>query len=247
MVINSLPYNTNVEFTWDTLHSLLRDVKNLQYTSLTCKDYFQHKKLKNMPNKPVVFRIDVDHSPQKSLTMASIFAEEGITASFFYRLHAPEYNLNSFDNVRIVRKIHLMGFEIGLHAEPLDAAHAWQESPEDILRRDIQSLSHMLREDIVGSASHRDFSGINNLDFWKNHTPEEFGLWYEAYDEKSFGLFQEGRYVSDSEMIQWKAYDKGQLRQNDSRSLKEHLIENKLPLYILLHPFVFRAFHYFEE
>ena len=79
----------------------------------------------------------------------------------------------------------------------------------------------------------------DNLDFWKNHSPKEFGLLYEAYDTETFGLFQESRYVSDSELTRWKAYERGTLREGDRRSLKEHLSESRLPVYALLHPFLF--------
>lgn len=247
MALNPLPYDPNTEFTWKCLQSTLRIVKDHGYQPLTCKAYFEHRKARTLPPKPVVFRIDVDRSPKKSMKMASVLKEEGIPASFFYRLHAPEYNPLSFDNMRIIREVHHMGFEIGLHTEMVDGAYVWKELPENILRRDLLILSHVVGDRIVGVASHRNFSGLNNLDFWATHTPAEFDLWYEAYDQHSFGLFQEGRYISDSELVRWKAYDRGELRQGDFRSLTTHILENCLPLYVLLHPFVFRTLHFFEE
>jgi hypothetical protein len=109
------------------------------------------------------------------------------------------------------------------------------------MTEDIEALNGMLGAPIVGAASHGDarYPHINNLDFWNDHRPEAFGLLYEAYDERTFGLFQASRYVSDSELVRWKAYDRGELRAGDHRTLEEHLDDTDLPIYALVHPFLF--------
>ena len=35
-----------------------------------------------------------------------------------------------------------------------------------------------------GVASHGGMTGLNNLDFWKDREPSDFGLTYEAYREQ---------------------------------------------------------------
>ena len=87
---------------------------------------------------------------------------------------------------------------------------------------------------MYGTASHGDMTYFNNLNFWKNHSAKEFGLLYEAYDKK---LWDNCRYVSDSEWTKWKAYEKGKLLKNDTRSPIEHILEDKPKvLYLLTHP-----------
>ena len=55
---------------------------------------------------------------------------------------------------------------------------------------------------------------FNNLDFWKTHSVEEFKLLYEAYDEK---LWNNCRYVSDSEWVKWKSYENAEI--NGTKSI----------------------------
>ena len=229
-------------FTWVELHSALRRVKGLGIASLTCRDYCQLRRQGNLPQRLIVFRIDVDRSPVHSLQMASVFADEGVKASFFFRMHSPTYDIFSSDNYRIVKQVYEMGFEVGLHCEPIIVSHLTGKAPETVIREDIERLKEVIGGDVFGAASHGDgrYPNLNNLDFWSHHSPREFGLWYEAYDSVTFGLFQEGRYVSNSVQVGWKAYDKGKLREGDHRLLQEHLDGTTLPVYVLLHPFLQR-------
>ncbi len=230
------------EFTWVSLRSTLRRAKELEYRSLTCKDYCLRGRKEIVEGRILVFRVDVDQSPEKSHTMASLLSDEDVSATFFYRLHSPSYDLSSPENIQIVRDVQEMGFEIGLHCEPMVMSHMTGKAPEVVIREDILRLNEIMGGEIVGVASHGDsrYKGINNIDFWRDHVPSEYGLLYEAYDKETFGLFQEGRYVSDSELVRWKSYDKGKLRIGDCRSLADHLDESKLPMYVLVHPFLFK-------
>ena len=232
----------DMSFTLTELHSTLRCVKELGIESLTCREYCQLRRKGNLPQRLIVFRIDVDRSPEHSLKMASVFADEGVAATLFFRIHSPAYDILSPGNSRIVKTIAMMGFEVGLHCEPMVVSHLTGKAPETVIREDIEILKEVIGGDVFGAASHGDgrYPNLNNLDFWSHHSPREFGLWYEAYDPVSFGLFQEGRYISDSDLTRWKAYDKGKLREGDHRTLREHLPANDLPLYALVHPFLFK-------
>jgi len=236
-------YEAGKAFTWASLRTTLQTVRELGYQPLTCEAYYQHRKAQRIPQSQrfIVFRVDVCRSPQKSLKMASILAQENIAASFFYRLHSQSYKLPSSENTRIVREVFALGFEIGLHCEPMVVSDMAHRAPEDVIQEDIKILEDMIEARVHGASSHGDarYPQINNLDFWDNHEPSEFGLSYEAYDARTFGLFQEGRYVSNSGLVRWKSYDKGELRQGDHRSLQDHIRESELPLYALIHPSAF--------
>jgi hypothetical protein len=228
-------------FTWKNLQSALIRARNMGRVTMTCREAREAREGHGFPPEALVVRVDVDRSPAGAVTMAELFRAHDCRATFFFRLHAPEYDLEdraARDRLRAVRGL---GFEIGLHCEPLVVAEVTGRSADRVLADDIDTLNGILGEPIVGAASHGDarYPHINNLDFWNDHRPEAFGLLYEAYDERTFGLFQASRYVSDSELVRWKAYDCGVLREGDHRTLEEHLGDTDLPVYALVHPFLF--------
>ena len=105
----------------------------------------------------------------------------------------------------------------------------------------------MLDIKIRGVASHGGMTGLNNLDFWKSRTSEEFGLKYEAYDrEGAFNLFSNSVYISDSEWIKWKCYNKGKLKLNDNRTPDKHFEEKHSIIYLLIHPETYYDRHFYE-
>ncbi len=233
-------------FTFAKLKQHFQTVIDNGYKVLTCADYVDFRKTKS--SQPVlVNRVDIDFSPQKAKRLAAIFNELEIKATFFLRLHAKEYNPFAFEEYKIVKFIRDSGHEIGHHSEVIDLAAIWHENPEDILRRDLEMMEKMFAIKIYGSASHGGMTGLNNLDFWKERKPRDFGLLYEGYDkEQDFNLFQEALYVSDSNWTTWKCYDKGVLCQGDKRSLGEHAV-NKTPLiYSLIHPETYFDSHFYE-
>ena len=187
-----------------------------------------------------LYRIDVDFSLYNALRMALVFRELNLQATFFFRLHAKQYNLRKDSHKKIVRAIANMGFEIGLHEESLIQAHRKGRNPEDILVEDIETLENIANVNIYGVASHgEDYpEGVNNLDFWKNHTPEEFYLLYQAYDSL---LFNSCYYVSNTGKSRWKAYYKGKLTRPTTlktlpRTIAFSASEHNIPLYLVLHP-----------
>lgn len=216
------------------------------YSFITCEEYALTDKSK-LPSLVVVNRIDVDLSVKKAERIATIFNELGIKGTFFFRLHAPEYNLFSFENYRILKSIVEAGHEIGYHSEVIDQAAIWNESAEDCLRRDLTVLSQISGAVVRGVASHGGMTGLNNLDFWKIHKPKEFNLLYEAYDtEAEFDLFNHSLYVSDSEWIRWKCYQNGKIIAGDQRSPAEHAANRPPVIYLLIHPDSYFDRHFYE-
>lgn len=234
-------------FTYSYLRDQFKAVIDEGYVIIPCREYVRYK-ANGSHRKVMVNRVDIDFSVRKAGKLLEIFDELGIKATFFLRLHAPEYNPFSFENYRIVKSMILSGHEVGYHSEVVDEAAIWNEDAEDCLRRDIDVMERMFGISVVGVASHGGMTGLNNLDFWKDRRPGDFDLLYEAYDrQESFNLFQESFYVSDSEWTRWKCYDCGTLCKDDHRSLSEHAKSGHEVLYSLVHPDTYFYEHFYDN
>lgn len=242
---HNIPQNHNhneFRFTFNNIEREYRAIINSGYKIVTCEDYVINKK-SFVDKKIVINRIDIDFegSVKKAERLGQIFNNLGIKATFFLRLHAPEYNPFSFENYCIIKYLADSGHEIGYHSEIIDQSAIWKEDVEECLIRDIEIINRIFNINIKGVASHGGRTGLNNLDFWKDNKSEDFGLIYEAYDFMADGL-----YVSDSEWTQWKCYDKGTLVRGDNRSVSEHLNEDNKLIYLLIHPDSYFDKHFYE-
>lgn len=232
-------------FTFGNIEAQYLSALDSGYKFITCLEYAERKGI--LSDLTIVNRVDIDLSVKKADRLRVIFDRLGIKASFFVRLHAPEYNPFSFENYRILKAIRDSGHEIGYHSEIVDQAAIWEEDAEDCLRRDLDILSRMLEIGIKGVASHGGMTGLNNLDFWSKRKAIDFGLIYEAYDKSPlFNLFDSSLYISDSEWNRWKCYRGGVLCQGDQRSFAEHIYEKYPLIYLLIHPETYFDRHVYE-
>ncbi len=234
-----------LKWTFDYIKDEYQVLKNNGYSFITCEDYYLKKY--NLKSKTVVNRVDIDFSLKKTDVLLDIFEELEIKASFFLRLHAPEYNPFSFESYRIIKRLIANGHELGYHSEIIDQAVIWNEEPENCLIRDIQVMEKAFEIRVKGVASHGGNTGLNNLEFWKDKKALDYGLLYEAYDHQpAFNLFQEAFYISDSEWTQWKCYNKGKLLVNDRRSPSEHSLSGHNLIHLLIHPDTYYNRHIYE-
>lgn len=236
--------NYPADFKISTLEAYYKKALDMGYNFVTCLDYFNSNKTNELT---IVNRVDIDFSVRKAEKLREMFERLNISASFFVRLHAPEYNPFSFENYRILKQIIYDGHEIGYHSEVIDQSVIWQEDASICLRRDIEVLEKMLDVKIKGVASHGGMTGLNNLDFWRDFKPKQFDLCYEAYEgSKNFNLFNSSFYISDSEWTNWKCYSKGELQSNDRRSFGEHLDDKHELIYLLIHSDTYFINHFYE-
>ncbi|HEX5051365.1 MAG TPA: hypothetical protein VFZ65_06305 [Planctomycetota bacterium] len=66
----------------------------------------------------LLVRHDVDITPWSALRMAELERSLGVATTYYYRLHAPFYNLMDGAVLDSVRAVAAMGHEVGLHYEP---------------------------------------------------------------------------------------------------------------------------------
>jgi len=235
------------KFTYTNLLQEYESCLNAGYKVITCAEYVEWKKARAQKQKVLINRVDVDFSIKKVKALGAIFSKLNIRASFFIRLHAPEYNPFSFEGYRIIKQLIADGHEIGYHSEVMDESIIWNEDAVSCLKRDIDVMNRMFNIEISGVASHGGMTGNNNLDFWKNRKASDFGLLYEAYDKQpEFNLFQECRYVSDSEWTRWKAYHNGQLLKDDRRAPSLHAMDAPHVIHMLIHPDTYFENHFYE-
>lgn len=233
------------KFTWGNLKEEYSELIKSGYKIITCEKFVELKS--TLGDKTVVNRIDIDFSVKKVTYLLDIFDELNIKGTFFIRLHAPEYNPFSFENYRVIKRLLASGHELGYHSEIIDQSKIWDEDPEDCLIRDLKVLSSMFNYEVKSVASHGGMTGFNNLDFWIDKKPKDYGLLYEGYDkEVEYNLFQEAFYISDSEWTQWKCYNKGSLVVEDRRSPKDHIQDNHKLIHLLIHPDTYFKNHIYE-
>jgi hypothetical protein len=219
------------EFTYNYYKEIFKTAIDSDYDVITVKDFF----LGNFDNnkKILINRIDVDIRIDRLKIIYRLFKELNIKSSVYLRLHAPTYNLLSIGNINIIQNLISIGCEIGLHTELEDLSGYCNINKKDLLRKEIELFQTIFQTKIYGTASHGDITHYNNLDFWKENNPNDFGILYEAYDDR---LWSNCIYTSDSEWVNWKTYKNGKLLANDNRDPIEHIKDNSKVIYLLTHP-----------
>ena len=129
---------SNFSFTYQSLKKEYKNALDKGYQIIKCIDYFDE--IYDLQKKVIVNRVDVDFSLKKAHRILKIFNDLEISATFFIRLHAPEYNPFSFEGFKILKLIRDSGHEIGYHSEVVDQSMIWSEPAEDCLRRDLDVL-----------------------------------------------------------------------------------------------------------
>lgn len=184
------------------------------------------------PNRRIaLLRHDIDTEPRRAIGFARVEEHHGVKSSFFVRVHA-DYNPFSYRVYEVLQEIVRMGHEVGLHYENIDFANLMGEDPVDVFMREKRILETVLDVKVHGVAAHRDFTGINNLDFWKSHDPAKLGVRYDAY-QKNF--LRDFSYVTDSLAV-WRIQAPGQKEPRKGLCLCNYLSRRVPKLYVLTHP-----------
>lgn len=163
------------------------------------------------PPRHLILRHDVDYSLDRALALAEIEHEAGVRSTYFVMLASAYYNALSKRSRALMRRIVVLGHEIGLH---------WDSStyPED----EAGAAAHFRRElELLGDAA-----GVK-IRSASQHIPTdnpafdlEAHIEFEAYSKRFMSRY---RYVSDSCML-WRG-----------ESVLE-LLDSGGDLYFLAHP-----------
>jgi len=105
-----------------------------------------------------LIRHDVDITPWAALAMAELEAEEGVATTYYYRLHAPFYNLLDAAVLDSVLRVAELGHEVGLHYEP-GFFLARGLDPVEGTRRDIRVFEELVGFETRTIAQHQPSQG----------------------------------------------------------------------------------------
>lgn len=116
----------------------------------------------------LLLRHDVDITPHSALRMAELERSVGVCTTYYYRLHAPFYNLLQGSVVDSVRAVASMGHEVGLHYEPGFFLERDMD-PVAGTRRDLQTFEELLGFRTHSIAQHQPAQGPVLADISKDH------------------------------------------------------------------------------
>lgn len=170
-----------MEFTYSAYRELLSLLKAEQYRFCGYFDY-------EGSDKRVILRHDIDYSVERAVKMAELEHNEGVKSTYFVLLRTDFYNPASRRIQDMLRQIHALGHEVGLHFD--EVAHSGC-APEDLPRLIQQEA------DLLG-----DLCGLP-IRCFSMHRPNQLTL---AKDLKVEGLvnsygqefFRNFKYLSDS-------------------------------------------------
>lgn len=97
-------------FTIDHYYTLVKLAVGKGFTFLTYADDLLHT-----DRKEVLWRHDVEFSPEIALQMAKIEHKLGVKATYFFQIHSEFYNVFEPFHTHILKEIRSLGHEIGLH------------------------------------------------------------------------------------------------------------------------------------
>lgn len=116
----------------------------------------------------LLVRHDVDITPWSALRMAELEHSLGVHTTYYYRFHAPFYNLMDGAVVDSVRAVAAMGHEVGLHYEPGFFLERGMD-PTVGTRNDIRAFEELVGFRTHSIAQHQPAAGPVLTDISKDH------------------------------------------------------------------------------
>ena len=135
------------DFTHDAYKSLLINLLDQGYKFISYSEIDED-------GPWVLWRHDLDFSPQRALKLAKIEAELGLKSTFFLLPHSRFYNLFEKEVSDIIEEIKSLGHHIGLH---FDFAHYQNQDlayPEKMASAEKQFLETVFQQEISSFSFH---------------------------------------------------------------------------------------------
>jgi hypothetical protein len=181
---------------------LCKVIKEHQYHNLTFDNYLS---CKDLPQKFIIIRHDIDRKPLNALTVANIESEHGIKSTYYFR-----YTKSVF-KPDIIKKIADMGHDIGYHYEVLSKTRGDYKKAIDLFEDELTKFREICSTKTICMHG-RPLSRYDNKDLWKH------------YDFKNYGILGEG-YLSAGKELNYFS-DTGR-NWNWNNKLRDFLVNNK--------------------
>lgn len=161
----------NIDFTFTKYKELCGTIVESECDTLTFSHYFHSK---NLPERFVILRHDVDRKPENALKMAELEKRLGITSTYYFR------TIEDVFKPTIIKEIASMGHEIGYHYEVFDKANGDFERAIGIFTKELEEFRKIC--DIKTICMHGNpLSPWDNRDLWKRYDFKDFGIICEPY------------------------------------------------------------------
>ncbi|TGC08368.1 hypothetical protein [Methanolobus halotolerans] len=224
--------DNNFDFTLDKYKQLCSSLERNNFSPITLAEYMMAKEL---PDKYVMMRHDIDRNPPKALETAKIEQELNIKATYYFRtvndnLFCPE----------IITEVSRMGHEIGYHYEVLNECKGNYENAIELFKANLDKFQDLY--DVKTVCMHgQPLSKHDNRDLWKKYDYRDFGILGEAYlsiDNSVNYLCDTGRNWNFDHCLRDFIPNKTESIKVDSTDDLIELIEsgNVSNFYILTHP-----------
>jgi hypothetical protein len=207
--IDAEDWHYDGKYTWDEYRMLLSELSKPKYRVLPLGEFNQDHSTDKVL---IALRHDSDSHVSKALQMAEIEKQTGIRSTYFL-LHSAKYYGTVKDGVMIrngavdelAKKLHAMGFEIGIHRNLFNMMWKYQFEPRAFMKEEV-AYYKSLGIPVTGSAAHGDGTTIGRKlnemwiysEFGKKgayvlngtsypygeYPTVDFGVDYEAYLQK---------------------------------------------------------------
>ena len=166
-------------------------------------------------SKFVLFRHDVDFSPQRALQLAKIEAEMGIHSTYFIHLHSRFYHALEKEIQELFLEVKEMGHQLALHFDFAFYSNLTEENIESILKIEKTIIEHFYNTEVKVFSFHNP-----------NEWALKWGRWEAAGMINTYAdyFMNEVRYGSDSNGI-WR-----------NENFQEIIDSNPDKLQLLTHP-----------
>ncbi len=151
--------------------------------------FILHKDVFTPERKDIIWRHDVEFSPDIALKMAEIEHELGVQATYFFQIHSEFYNILERYMSDILRKIRDLDHHIGLHYD----SHYYNVNDEETLERTIRQDKLYFEQ--IFDLELDTFSFHNTTPFILSCQKDSYGGMLNVYSKKIMSNYQ---YCSDS-------------------------------------------------
>lgn len=171
------------DFTTDILRLLLSSLKSAGYEFTSVAGY-----LHNLPSPAVILRHDVDARPANSVRCAQMEKQLGISGTYYFRTVPGAWDEEA------IKKITLLGHEIGYHYEDMAAARGNFGEAIESFGNNLAKLRLLAPVETIcmhGSP----LSKYDNRVLWEKYDYRDFGISGEPYLDIDFNTVH---YLTDT-------------------------------------------------